>query len=387
MKNALIFMVAMLTLTLFGCSKPTAQQIDATIDLTAPVLIQGALTHFAVKSPAATKEAATLLSQSCDDATALLANNTLPATQLLPLLEQTLLKKIPGTYESITVGALALLTANIDLTAPTMSAVELAHCQHCVSAIKAGCTLFLNGKVAHLYTPATPYVPPVADAADNASERVPSPVTTQNTNNTGKQVGVFDAIKALKGHLDTYKGEVIPPPRDVVVSRGVANVQHYDKPCMAAAHRHTDEYALDCQADYSHHDAPREVVRKRIDIAPERKEIKTAAVEVPLAKVGDVITDRVVTNVDPKGFILVEFKAKWCGPCTRNAANIDTLKSDPAGYNQVYVIDVDDNEAAAQQCEVTTIPCQIIFKEGIQVDRHYGVHDRAEMVKWLGDAK
>lgn len=142
-----------------GCNKPSDAQIDSTIDATAPLTINVALVHFDKKSPATTKQAASLISQAADDGLQLLQSNALPASQFLPLLEQTLLKKVPADYEGVVVTVLGFVGNNVNVNAPAMSDVEKAHFQHALTAIKKGCDLYLKGKVAHLYEKPTDLQP------------------------------------------------------------------------------------------------------------------------------------------------------------------------------------------------------------------------------------
>lgn len=98
-------------------------------------------------------------------------------------------------------------------------------------------------------------------------------------------------------------------------------------------------------------------------------------------------------KVDPVGYVLIEFRASWCGPCQRQAKNIDALIANPGGYNHIYSIDVDENAEAADRAIVNAdhptvqIPCHIVFKDGVEMVRHYGVHTRDEMLTWLDEAK
>ncbi|GAA4374256.1 thioredoxin [Hymenobacter koreensis] len=71
--------------------------------------------------------------------------------------------------------------------------------------------------------------------------------------------------------------------------------------------------------------------------------------------------------------VLVDFYADWCGPCRTMAPILQQIAARHQGKLKVIKIDVDRNQAAAQQYHVQGIPTLILFQKGKQVWRQSGV--------------
>lgn len=71
--------------------------------------------------------------------------------------------------------------------------------------------------------------------------------------------------------------------------------------------------------------------------------------------------------------VLVDFYADWCGPCKTMSPIIQQVAGDNAGKLKVIKIDVDKNQAVAQQFRVQGIPTLILFQGGKVVWRQSGV--------------
>ncbi len=83
--------------------------------------------------------------------------------------------------------------------------------------------------------------------------------------------------------------------------------------------------------------------------------------------------DQVLKSSKP---VMVDFWATWCGPCQMAGPVIDEMATD---YKDKYVIgklDVDANQATAQQFGVMSIPTVILFKDGKEVARKVGFAGR-----------
>jgi thioredoxin 1 len=98
------------------------------------------------------------------------------------------------------------------------------------------------------------------------------------------------------------------------------------------------------------------------------------------AMVNDVTFENEVSTAK---VALVDFNARWCGPCRRMGPVIDALASEMAGEAKVMKCDIDESSQTADKFDVHSIPCLIVFKDGKEVERHYGVHTREEVKGWL----
>ena len=71
--------------------------------------------------------------------------------------------------------------------------------------------------------------------------------------------------------------------------------------------------------------------------------------------------------------VLVDFYADWCGPCKTMAPILQQVAAENSGKVKVIKIDVDHNQAVAQQYRVQGIPTLILFHQGKILWRQSGV--------------
>ncbi len=71
--------------------------------------------------------------------------------------------------------------------------------------------------------------------------------------------------------------------------------------------------------------------------------------------------------------VLVDFYADWCGPCKTMAPILQQVAQQFEGKVKIIKVDVDKNQAAAQQHRVQGIPTLILFHQGKALWRQSGV--------------
>lgn len=79
--------------------------------------------------------------------------------------------------------------------------------------------------------------------------------------------------------------------------------------------------------------------------------------------------DEIVINNE--GVTVVDFWAKWCGPCKMLAPVLETVEKELDQVKFVKV-DVDESGELADKYQISTIPTLLLFKDGKVVDTLVG---------------
>ena len=89
----------------------------------------------------------------------------------------------------------------------------------------------------------------------------------------------------------------------------------------------------------------------------------------------------VVLNADKP--VLVDFWAKWCGPCQTMGPIVEELAEELPDI-KVCKLDIDDAMEIARQYRVMSIPTFLLFKDGEVVSRTVGEQTKAELMTFAG---
>lgn len=84
--------------------------------------------------------------------------------------------------------------------------------------------------------------------------------------------------------------------------------------------------------------------------------------------------------------VLVDFWASWCGPCRMLSPIVDQLAEELGGKVKVGKVNVDDEQALAEQFRIMTIPTLMLFKGGQQVAASVGVKRKADLLDMVNSA-
>lgn len=82
--------------------------------------------------------------------------------------------------------------------------------------------------------------------------------------------------------------------------------------------------------------------------------------------------------------VLVDFNATWCGPCRMLKPVIDEIAATNDSI-KVVSIDVDDEEELAEQYNVSSIPCLVLFDKGNEVERSVGFKSKDDIETMIGE--
>lgn len=70
--------------------------------------------------------------------------------------------------------------------------------------------------------------------------------------------------------------------------------------------------------------------------------------------------------------VLVDFSAKWCGPCKALTPILESLDNEIEDMD-FYKVDIDENPELAQQFNVRGVPTLLVFKNGEPIATHVGM--------------
>lgn len=83
------------------------------------------------------------------------------------------------------------------------------------------------------------------------------------------------------------------------------------------------------------------------------------------------------------GLTLVDFWAEWCGPCRMMNPVLEALEKKYQGQIKFAKVNVDTNQALAQDYQIMSIPALILFKDGVAKEKVVGYKTQEAMEKYL----
>lgn len=94
-------------------------------------------------------------------------------------------------------------------------------------------------------------------------------------------------------------------------------------------------------------------------------------------------TDNFDSLINSQGVALVDFWAKWCGPCLMQAPIIEEIKKEIGNNALVGKLDVDRNSSISRRYSIRGIPALLIFKDGVVVEKLVGYQQKAKLLASL----
>ncbi len=82
--------------------------------------------------------------------------------------------------------------------------------------------------------------------------------------------------------------------------------------------------------------------------------------------------------------VLADFNAEWCGPCKMIKPMIEEIAESNENI-KVVSINIDDEDELAEQYEVSSIPCLVVFDQGKETKRKVGLMSKDDIETLIGE--
>ena len=82
--------------------------------------------------------------------------------------------------------------------------------------------------------------------------------------------------------------------------------------------------------------------------------------------------------------VIADFNADWCGPCKMLGPVLEEV-SDELTDVKFVSINIDDEDILAEDYDIVSIPCLVVFKNGEEAQRSVGLISKDELIALAGE--
>ena len=82
--------------------------------------------------------------------------------------------------------------------------------------------------------------------------------------------------------------------------------------------------------------------------------------------------------------VLADFNADWCVPCRMLAPVLEDFAEEHKNV-KVVSINIDEEDELAEEYDVSSIPCLVFFKDGVEFDRSVGFRQKEDIEELVGE--
>jgi thioredoxin len=76
-------------------------------------------------------------------------------------------------------------------------------------------------------------------------------------------------------------------------------------------------------------------------------------------------------TLDSNENVIVDFWAPWCGPCKRYKPTFEEFSE--SSNSKCFIVNIEDESSLAEDYGIMSIPCTIVFENGIEKTRKLGI--------------
>ena len=94
-------------------------------------------------------------------------------------------------------------------------------------------------------------------------------------------------------------------------------------------------------------------------------------------------SEKEFNEIIAEGVAMIDFYAKWCGPCQMTGKTFDSLAQRFAGRAAIAKVDVDAHPKLGARCNISAVPTVLLYEDGELRERFVGVRSEAELADAL----